>query len=56
MLAQVGELFPDHAQRAMRELEQASQLVQELHGTQRGRLVVGTLATENSYLLAPLVS
>ena len=56
MLAQVGELFPDHAQRAMRELEQASQLVQELHGAQRGRLVVGTLATENSYLLAPLVS
>ncbi len=56
MLTQAGELFRDHAQRAIRELEQASQLVQELHGAQRGRLVVGTLATENSYLIAPLVS
>ena len=56
MLTQAGELFRDHAQRAIRELEQATQLVQELHGAQRGRLVVGTLATVNSYLIAPLVS
>ena len=56
MLTQAGELFRDHAQRAIRELEQAAQLVQELHGAQRGRLVVGTLATVNSYLIASLVS
>jgi LysR family cyn operon transcriptional activator len=56
MLTQAGELFRDHAERAIRELEQATQLVQELHGAQRGRLVVGTLATVNSYLIAPLVS
>ncbi len=30
--------------------------MQELHGAQHGRLVVGTLAPENSYLIAPLVS
>lgn len=56
ILTQAGELLRDHAQRAIRELEQATQLVQELHGAQRGRLVVGTLATVNSYLIAPLVS
>jgi DNA-binding transcriptional LysR family regulator len=56
VLTQAGELFRDHAQRTMRELEQATQLVQELHGAQRGRVVVGTLATVNSYLIAPLVS
>jgi LysR family cyn operon transcriptional activator len=56
ILTQAGELFRDHAQRAIRELEQGTQLVHELHGAQRGRLVVGTLATVNSYLIAPLVS
>jgi LysR family transcriptional regulator, cyn operon transcriptional activator len=56
MLTQAGELFRDHAQRVIRELDQATQLVQELHGAQRGRLVVGTLATVNSYLIPPLVS
>ena len=39
VLTQAGELFRDHAQRTMRELEQATQLVQELHGAQRGRVV-----------------
>jgi len=55
-LTQAGELFRDHAERAVRELERATQLVQEVHGAQRGRLVVGTLATVNSYLIPPLVS
>ena len=55
-LTQAGELFRDHAERAVRELERAAQLVQEAHGAQRGRLVVGTLATVNSYLIPPLVS
>lgn len=55
-LTQAGELFHDHAERAVRELERAAQLVREVHGAQRGRLVVGTLATVNSYLIPPLVS
>ena len=55
-LTQAGELFRDHAERAVRELERATQLVQEVHGAQRGRLVVGTLATVNSYLIPPVVS
>lgn len=56
VLTQAGELFRDHAGRVLRELEQAVQVVQELQGAQRGRLVVGTLATVNSYLIPPLVS
>lgn len=55
-LTQAGILFRDHAERALREVEQAAQLIRELDGAQRGRLVVGTLATVNSYLIPPLVS
>jgi LysR family cyn operon transcriptional activator len=55
-LTQAGELFRQHAERALRELEQAAQVVQELQGAKRGRLTVGTLSTVNSYLVAPLVS
>lgn len=55
-LTQAGELFREHTGRVLRELEQAVQVVQELQGAQRGRLVVGTLATVNSYLIPPLVS
>ncbi|MFO0707491.1 MAG: LysR substrate-binding domain-containing protein [Nitrospira sp.] len=56
ILTQAGELFREHAERIIREVEQAVQVVQELQGAQRGRLVVGTLATVNSYLIPPLVS
>lgn len=56
VLTQAGELFRDHAGRVLRELEYAVQVVQELQGARRGRLVVGTLATVNSYLIPPLVS
>lgn len=56
VLTQAGELFRVHAERALRELDQAAQVVQELLGAKRGRLVVGTLSTVNSYLIAPLVS
>lgn len=56
VLTQAGRLFQDHAERALREVEQAAQLIRELDGAQRGRLVVGTLATVNSYLIPPLVS
>ncbi|HEY6084341.1 MAG TPA: LysR substrate-binding domain-containing protein [Nitrospira sp.] len=55
-LTQAGVLFREHAERALGELEHGAQLVRELHGAQRGRLVVGTLATVNSYLIPPLVS
>ena len=56
VLTQAGELFREHAGRILREVEQAAQVVQELQGAQRGRLIVGTLATVNSYLIPPLVS
>lgn len=56
VLTQTGLLFRDHAERALREIEQGTQLIRELDGAQRGRLVVGTLATVNSYLIPPLVS
>ncbi|MDR4471819.1 MAG: LysR substrate-binding domain-containing protein [Nitrospira sp.] len=56
VLTQAGELFRVHAERAIRELDQAAQVVHELLGAKRGRLVVGTLSTVNSYLIAPLVS
>jgi len=56
VLTQAGELFRVHAERALRELEQAAHIVHELHGAKRGRLVVGALSTVNSYLIAPLVT
>lgn len=56
VLTQAGELFRPHAERALRELEHATQTVQELNGAKRGRLVVGTLSTVNSYLIPPLAS
>jgi len=56
VLTQAGELFHVHAERALREVEQAQLAVHELLGAKRGRLVVGTLSTVNSYLIAPLVS
>lgn len=55
-LTQAGTLFLEHAERALRELERGAQIVGELHGAQRGRLLVGTLATVNSYLIPPVVS
>ncbi|BCA55574.1 Transcriptional activator protein, LysR family [Nitrospira sp. KM1] len=56
LLTQAGALFKEHAERALREIEHGVQLVSDLHGARRGRLVVGTLATVNSYLIPPLVS
>ena len=56
VVTQAGELFRQHAERALRELDQAAQVVQELHGATRGRLIVGSLSTVNTYLVPPLVS
>lgn len=55
-LTQAGELFRQHAERALSELELAAEVVRELEGAKRGRLTVGALSTVNSYLIAPLVS
>ncbi|HMU53451.1 MAG TPA: LysR substrate-binding domain-containing protein [Nitrospira sp.] len=55
-LTQAGLVFLEHAERAIRELERGAQVVGEVHGAQRGRLAVGTLATVNSYLIPPVVS
>lgn len=55
-LTQAGTLFLEHAERAVRELERGAQVVGELHGAQRGRLIIGSLATVNSYLIPPVVS
>src|SRR5574340_654634 len=46
VLTQAGELFLVHAERALQELDQAAQVVQELLGAKRGRLVVGALSTD----------
>lgn len=54
-LTQAGELLLDYAQRALGELEQGIRAVQDLKGAKRGRLVVGTLSTVNTYLIPPLV-
>lgn len=56
VLTQAGELFRIHAERALQELEQAAHAVRELQGAKRGRLIVGTLSTVNSYLITPLVT
>ncbi len=56
VLTRAGEIFREHAERVMRELEQASQSVQELQGARKGRLVVGSLSTVNSYLIPLLVA
>ena len=50
-LTQAGELFRDHAGRVLRELEQAAQVVRELEGARRGRLVVGS--RHRQFLLNP---
>ena len=55
-LTQAGELFRVHAERALQELKQATQVVHELHGAKRGRLIVGALSTVNFYLIGSLVS
>jgi DNA-binding transcriptional LysR family regulator len=54
-LTEAGEILREHAHRAVRELEQGTQSIQELKGAERGRLIVGTLSTVNSYLIPPLV-
>lgn len=55
-LTPAGELLLEHAARAMRDLERAGDAIRELNGAERGRLVVGTLSTVNTYLIPRLVT
>ena len=55
-LTQAGQVLREHAQQALRELEQGAQAIHALTGAERGRLLVGTLSTVNAYLIPPLVS
>lgn len=55
-LTEAGELLREHAERAVRDLEQAAQAIRELTGAERGRLLVGALSTVNTYLIPPVVS
>lgn len=56
ILTQAGEVFHRHAERLLREADQAAQTIRELAGGRGGRLQVGALSTVNSYLVPPLVS
>ena len=55
-LTPAGEVLRDHAQRVMRDLDQAGDAIRELAGAERGRLAVGTLSTVNTYLVPRLVT
>lgn len=55
-LTQAGEILREHAERLLREADQATQAIRELTDGERGRLEVGALSTVNSYLIPPLVS
>lgn len=56
VLTQAGEVFLHHAERLLREADQAAQTIRELAGGHGGRLQVGAISTVNSYLVPPLVS
>ncbi len=55
-LTAAGVVLQHHAQRVLRELDQASVAMQELEGLQRGELRVGVVQTVNDYLLPSLVT
>ncbi len=56
MLTEAGKILQTHAQRALAELEQAQQAIQELEGLQRGELAVGVVQTVNAYMVPDLVA
>ncbi|WP_435018592.1 transcriptional regulator CynR [Tundrisphaera sp. TA3] len=55
-LASAGEIFREHARRALREMEDAVVAIRELEGLRRGRVVVGTVQTANVYLIPGAVA
>jgi LysR family transcriptional regulator, cyn operon transcriptional activator len=55
-LTPAGLLLQEHAQRVLRDLEQAREDIRELIGAERGRLMIGAVSTVNTYLIPPVVS
>lgn len=55
-LTQAGEVFRDHARRALRVLDEGQTALDELGGLLRGRLTVGAVQTAAAYLLPPVVA
>lgn len=54
-LTEAGQILLEYAERALGDLAQGVQAIQDVTGAERGRLVVGTLSTVNTYLIPPLV-
>ena len=54
-LTQAGKIFREHALRALKEIETASNEIAETDGVLRGSLAIGTYQSFNSYLLPPLL-
>jgi LysR family cyn operon transcriptional activator len=55
-LTDAGELLLPHAQRVLRELEEAQAALGELHGLKRGHLRVGIMQTVNACVIPEIVS
>lgn len=55
-LTAAGQIFREHARRALREMEQAQIAINELEGLMRGALAVGVVQTANAYLVPEIVT
>lgn len=54
-LTEVGRTVLPHARQVLREVAEIGQAVDELAGLQRGRLVLGTMATITAYLIPTVI-
>lgn len=52
----VDHFASDYAQRVLRELEEASEALSDLHGRKRGNLRIGTLHTVHCCITSEIVS
>jgi LysR family transcriptional regulator, cyn operon transcriptional activator len=55
-LTAAGEILCQHAQRILKELEEAKVAIEELEGLQRGELRIGVVQTLNDYLMPALAT
>lgn len=55
-LTAAGQVFREHARRALREMEEAQTALNELEGLMRGALTVGVVQTVNAYLVPEIVT
>lgn len=55
-LTAAGEVFRQHAERALREMEEARVAIGELEGLSRGAVTVGVVQTVNGYLIPEAVA